>query len=243
MSNNGSNGALSKTIIGGATGIEDELGADVTSVADDLDVEVSESSEIFKDISDTLEPSNSYLSNIVTSGRDLYVPGFQRKYSWDETNHHEFWYSLTKLYSQVDRADLTDDQISLWSAGSDERLEEFYFGTIYLAEARTGDDDEEIFEVIDGQQRLATVFIILNEIRKLLEEYEDNIRESSEYSDDIADGVQTLQMGIISQFLYTNMAYSGSGDQVRLHMTDHDHPYFQTILEDKKRTYSKLLMN
>lgn len=238
MSDGDNHGSLSKTIIGGATGIEDELGANVESIADDLDVEVSESDEIFHDISKTLEPSNSYLSNIVTSGRDLYVPGFQRKYSWDESNHNEFWYSLTKLYSQVDGAELEDDKISLWDAGSDDRVEEFYFGTVYLAEAETS-EGEEIFEVIDGQQRLSTVFIILNEIRKLLEECEEEINNSGDYSDDVADGVATLQMGIISQFLYTNPAYSGSGDQVRLHMTDHDHPFFQIILEDKEKNILK----
>lgn len=169
MSQQQSSEALVKTLIGGAGGIgsKSQLDFDIDAGASKLDVQTSNTRDIFKNIDDTLIPTNSFISSILNSGRDLYVPEFQRKYSWDAENHDEFWSSILDIFTHLNEAPLSSGQLNLNPGGSDERLEEYYFGTLYIAEATNQKTDDEIYEVIDGQQRLATLFILLNEINHL----------------------------------------------------------------------------
>jgi uncharacterized protein with ParB-like and HNH nuclease domain len=227
--------ALVNTLIGGAGGIgsKSQLDFDIDAGASKLDVQTSNTRDIFKDIDDTLIPTNSFISSILNSGRDLYVPEFQRKYSWDAENHDEFWSSILDIFTHLNEAPLNSGQLNLNPGGSDERLEEYYFGTLYIAEATNQKTDDEIYEVIDGQQRLATLFILLNEINHLLGEYEEQIGESDEYDGKLKDGVDYFRTGVIKQVLYKNPINEGNADFLRLKLTDHDDVYFKILFDNE----------
>ena len=68
--------------------------------------------------------------------QDYYIiPDYQRGYSWQDKQIEDFWEDITSAF---------------------EKKVEHYFGTVYLKSNQNGD-----YEVIDGQQRLTTLFVFL----------------------------------------------------------------------------------
>ena len=116
------------------------------------------------------------------SGNKLFVPPYQRAYSWET----EVDPSRQKKHTNVFLSDLEDHCKSLTKT-------QYYFGHFLLEENNKND-----FAVIDGQQRLTTIVIFLsalfkrlNEIRQLTEEesecFEDIIKRNSTYRFETVD--------------------------------------------------------
>lgn len=95
------------------------------------------------------------------NNRVFQVPDYQRGYAWEQQQVAEFWDDLQLLSSSSDR--------------------HHYTGTIVLfqqAGAATKTDDEgtdyDVIDVVDGQQRLTTIVLLLNEISRALSVFEDS---------------------------------------------------------------------
>jgi hypothetical protein len=89
----------------------------------------------------------------VLADRKLAVPRYQRSYAWEDRN-------VLELLADIQRAKSGDEK-------------EYFLGSIVL----TGNDTSQQ-EVVDGQQRLATVTMILAEIRNVFQRLEDASRAS-----------------------------------------------------------------
>lgn len=81
-------------------------------------------------------PSNISIGDMLSNGKKYIVPKYQRNYSWEKENWQDLWHDLEKCYKDNNH----------WH----------FLGNIVLSERQT----EKEFEIIDGQQRLATVSII-----------------------------------------------------------------------------------
>jgi len=83
---------------------------------------------------------------LVTQRVCFQVPRYQRYYSWDEKQWEDLWNDL--YYLEPDKV--------------------HYFGTVILKDKGTQEKISglwfEEFEIVDGQQRIATIFILLREI-------------------------------------------------------------------------------
>ena len=80
------------------------------------------------------------------------IPDYQREYSWDEEKCDILWEDITNF--------------------SKEKEEEYFLGTIVIC------GNKEKIEVIDGQQRITSLFLLLRAFYKKLEEMkeDDNIK-------------------------------------------------------------------
>jgi len=78
------------------------------------------------------------------------VPDYQREYVWEEKNYRQLLEDITEEYQNS-------------------RNSEYFIGSIVVCER----DNDKRFEVIDGQQRLTTLFVCLAAFKKLLEQSED----------------------------------------------------------------------
>ncbi|MCR4416383.1 MAG: DUF262 domain-containing HNH endonuclease family protein [Ignavibacteria bacterium] len=76
------------------------------------------------------------ISEILGNAKTYYVPRFQRSYSWQEEHWEDLWQDIINLKNDEEKI--------------------HYLGTIVLKTS-----DNKTFEVIDGQQRLATLSIII----------------------------------------------------------------------------------
>src|SRR4051794_22888634 len=78
--------------------------------------------------------------------RRLAVPKYQRSYSWTDEEVEELWDDLTRAVNEGDP--------------------DYFLGSVVLSDdSDTADDDAESPFVIDGQQRLATISLLLVAIR------------------------------------------------------------------------------
>lgn len=78
------------------------------------------------------------------------VPDYQREYVWEEKNYRQLLEDIIEEFSN-------------------NRNSEYFIGSIVVCER----EDDKRYEVIDGQQRLTTLFACLAAFKKLLEQVQD----------------------------------------------------------------------
>ncbi len=81
-----------------------------------------------------LNTSTSNVVELVGNGRVFTVPQYQRDYSWTEEQWEDLWNDITELVTRPD--------------------DSHYLGALVVAAK-----SDRSFEIIDGQQRLATLSI------------------------------------------------------------------------------------
>ncbi|WP_375723621.1 DUF262 domain-containing HNH endonuclease family protein [Arcobacter sp. KX21116] len=87
----------------------------------------------------------------IFNGNQFVIPSYQRKYSWTNKERKEFW-----------------DDIKEASKNSMNH----FFGTLIFKKITDISNLSEVYEVIDGQQRTTTLFILLNELISKLDDNE-----------------------------------------------------------------------
>ncbi len=87
------------------------------------------------------------LLGLISSKTSFQVPRYQRGYAWEDENFSEFWSDLKKSF---------------------ERKVEHFFGVVIFYQ-KDGFKNRRVVEVIDGQQRLSTTFILLRCILEKLD--------------------------------------------------------------------------
>ncbi|KXB03301.1 hypothetical protein AKJ45_01960 [candidate division MSBL1 archaeon SCGC-AAA261F19] len=90
---------------------------------------------------------------LVTGKKSFRVPKFQRNYSWEKENQRDLWRDLENI-----------------GVGH-------FFGTIILEE----NENDGVYDIVDGQQRVTTVLILLNELARGVK------REGSDRAEEIRD--------------------------------------------------------
>lgn len=110
-----------------------------------------------------MERGFTNLKDLVIGDRTFQIPIYQRNYSWEEKHWDDLWNDLVYL-----------------KAGK-----KHYFGTLLLRKTerfkKSGLKSFEVYEIIDGQQRIATVLILLRETMSQLNGInDDEIKEELE---------------------------------------------------------------
>ncbi len=105
-------------------------------------------------------PTYASFSDLVGNGRRFRVPPFQRDYKWTEENWDELWGDILEI---------------------DKRTEDEHFlGAIVLRQST-----DEASEIIDGQQRIATLSLLALAAVSLLEETDASDSSNRERAQDI----------------------------------------------------------
>lgn len=100
-----------------------------------------------------LTTSSESFRQLLSSDRSYVVPAFQRDYSWEEEQWQDLWHDLVAI----------------------ENGDSHYIGYAVFQ-----DVGNEHFNIIDGQQRFATLTILVLAALKVLEEWSDNGIEAGE---------------------------------------------------------------
>lgn len=102
--------------------------------------------------------ANKTFKNLFKNNIQFEVPFFQRKYSWEKKH----W---DQLFDDVE-----EQVLSHTDTGQDLEDIELFFGPIVVLEKLSPDLELKRFLIIDGQQRITTVYLLLAIARKLLRE-------------------------------------------------------------------------
>ena len=105
----------------------------------------------------SIHPNNYNLRQVLSESGDLYIPWFQRDYTWDEENVDELFLDLFDEYS--------------WKAIAESRresrpLRDYFMGTVMLC-----GPGQTARMVLDGQQRLTTLTIMVAHLLKLMRKH------------------------------------------------------------------------
>lgn len=95
-----------------------------------------------------MDPSNQTFKQLMGNGIQYFVPKFQRDYSWDKEQWEDLWEDIDNLQES-----------------------EHYMGYIVL---QNHIDDKNVFDVIDGQQRLITLSLLVLASMKVIQDLINN---------------------------------------------------------------------
>jgi len=121
-----------------------------------------------------LDTRTSSFSELVSNGKTYHVPPFQRDYCWEEENWEDLWQDIVFLQQNPGAR--------------------HYMGATVL---QSSSQSPKEFQIIDGQQRLATLSIIaiatIERIRHLVKEEDEN--ESKENNQERQDILKRTFLG------------------------------------------------
>lgn len=118
----------------------------------------------FKEI---IKGSSSY-----SEKKEISIPTIQRDYVWKKDKQvNEFWEDVLEVFENGDYKNLTPEQIN------DIEIE---FSGLYLGNLIVVDKQNNNFEIIDGQQRITTIFLFIVAFIRWLREYKNNLIENGE---------------------------------------------------------------
>ena len=89
-----------------------------------------------------MDMSQKTIKHLFTQRNKMYIPTYQRRYSWKRENVERFLDDIEKVIENIDDPDYTH-----------------YIGTVYIQEKQRG-----VWELIDGQQRITTISLIAHSI-------------------------------------------------------------------------------
>lgn len=151
----------------------------------------------------------------IFNGNSFVIPSYQRKYSWTNKERKELWDDIKE---------------------ADENKINHFFGTLIFKKVDNLDGVNEVYEIIDGQQRTTTLFILLNE---LINKLTDGERKSDLLEAFIQkrDKLKLVPLGIDKEFLEQLFFNFDSIDSKTIKKRSHQNLY------DAKRFFSNLINN
>jgi len=143
-------------------------------------------------------------------GKSFNIPDYQRGYQWSEEEWNELWEELEQLF-EAD-ADSVSREVS-----------DVFFGSMFLSRLDDTGDGGEIYEVIDGQQRLTTLsivfYLISNKIRECISQ-----DETHTLFDELGE-----EPGNISSIVYRS-AGAGAANEPALKLDRRNRELFEALL-------------
>lgn len=159
------------------------------------------------DLTDTV--SNKNFHQLLKANIQFEIPFFQRGYAWEKKHWDQLFDDIEEqIRPELDSVDQPEDA-------------EHFFGPIVVLEKTNADLELKRFQVIDGQQRITTVYLLLSVIRKL-------ISEKSHSSTDANEHLEKLKHYLENNIDHTHDDYrrlkllSGKGDRFATYLAIFD---------------------
>lgn len=136
-----------------------------------------------------LTENRSVLDFLNQAGQGLYIPLYQREYSWDSDNIEQLIEDLTRGIQRIAMGEISDDGKEIRFLGTIITVIEANKNNIYPVDPQAV--PSRIEKLIDGQQRVSTIALIATILVKRLYEIRSKIKESNtlyEQISEICDG-------------------------------------------------------
>ncbi|RRJ28790.1 GmrSD restriction endonuclease domain-containing protein [Halocatena pleomorpha] len=171
-----------------------------------------ESSQFIRSLDNDITLRDLSLLEVI-DGKQFHIPDYQRNYSWGENQHEEMWETLMQALQLKSQAN--------------EKPSDAFFGSLYVAKSPRRDR----YEIIDGQQRIATIAIILRNLGAKLDYYAESA------DGEIKNYAKYIKEDCIDEVLYRKQ---GPSDVPFLSLNNHDNPWFNLLFEDDEEKTKKI---
>ena len=152
-----------------------------------------------------MQASETKLQEIIEGTKQYVIPLFQRSYSWEKSHWELLWEDIIELYYS-------------------DNLYPHFMGSIVTMQTESLPEGVTKFLLIDGQQRLTTIFILLAVLR------------------DKATSLDSLQLAAEINDRFLVNAYSKESDYFKLNPTQVDRKSFYNIVK-RESNIDKNIMN
>lgn len=161
-----------------------------------------------------IDPKSKTLETILTGLETKYnVPDYQRDYSWTPNEVEILWQDIISSYNQKS---------------------EYFMGTLVL---KLDDIRKDIFDIVDGQQRLATFSILFSVIASIASEYANNPDIFKKSRRDKENNNLARRIASISE---SRLREANEPDNYYLKLNRKDNDVFQRIV--RRENDSKVLL-
>lgn len=124
-----------------------------------------------------LTENRSVLDFLNQSGQGLYIPLYQRDYSWDSDNIEQLLEDLTRGIQRIASREVTDDNKEIRFLGTIITVVEPNRNHIYPVEIQAV--PSRIEKLIDGQQRVSTIALTATLLTKRLTEIKNKVKSNN----------------------------------------------------------------
>ena len=124
-----------------------------------------------------LTENRSVLDFLNQSGQGLYIPLYQRDYSWDSDNIEQLLEDLTRGIQRIASGEVSDDNKEIRFLGTIITVVEPNRNHIYPVEIQAV--PSRIEKLIDGQQRVSTIALMATLLTKRLTEIKSKVKSSN----------------------------------------------------------------
>lgn len=132
-----------------------------------------------------LTENRSVLDFLNQAGQGLYIPLYQREYSWDSDNIEQLIEDLTRGIQRIAMGEISDDGKEIRFLGTIITVIEANKNNIYPVDPQAV--PSRIEKLIDGQQRVSTIALIATILVKRLYEIRNKIKESNPLYDQVSE--------------------------------------------------------
>ncbi|PAU83187.1 hypothetical protein CK500_10300 [Halorubrum salipaludis] len=167
-------------------------------------------------------PDDNFSLSSVFSQSYFVIPDYQRDYAWEKSNVNDLLDDIRFVYRQNDRKNKKVDH---------------YFGTLVLEERGsvepTDFEDYDVYGIVDGQQRLATVAIVISAIVDEMKSIQTSDEISADISSTINDrkediekkyiqyeSIERIRLGGLAEDAYENVILDGQSPEDYLAQND-----------------------
>lgn len=120
-------------------------------------------------VTEELKVGNRNFESLFKTSIQFEIPFFQRGYCWERKHWEQLFVDINEqILPELDTSENLEDV-------------EHFFGPIVVLQKRTGNPELQQYLVIDGQQRITTIYLLLAKIRHLIEEKSHESPSASEY--------------------------------------------------------------
>ena len=113
---------------------------------------------------------NKSFSDLLISNIQFEVPFFQRGYAWNKRNWNQLYEDIQENIEEEIKKNIKPNEI------------EYFFGPFVVLEKTTNRLGLQHFQIIDGQQRITTIYILLASIKKCLSAQKNASQNTDEYA-------------------------------------------------------------
>ena len=130
-----------------------------------------------------LTENRSVLDFLNQSGQGLYIPLYQRDYSWDSDNIEQLLEDLTRGIQRIASGEVGDDSKEIRFLGTIITVVEPTRNHIYPVEIQAV--PSRIEKLIDGQQRVSTIALMATLLTKRLTEIKNKVKSNNPISEQV----------------------------------------------------------
>ena len=152
------------------------------------------------------------VSNVFGKGHTYMIPTYQRRYTWAKDNAERLFDNLIEM------------------ASKDELSSTNLLGAIVVVDGKEGFE----YEVVDGQQRLATLSMIFTAIQTCLRKFSGMLNDAEPSLEDALSRLDNL---------LKVKAKSTESVKIRVEMNESDSQLFQEIINNEKSDYRTFCKN